>query len=95
MISLGGLINFFTYIGMLFGPFISISGIFAQLNKTTIAIDRMEEVMNHQPIVHDPAILIMDEATANIDTETELRIQKALEKARKGRTLIVIAHNGT
>jgi ATP-binding cassette subfamily B protein len=34
----------------------------------------------------------MDEATANIDTETELRIQKALEKARKGRTLIVIAH---
>lgn len=43
-------------------------------------------------IVHDPAILIMDEATANIDTETELRIQLALEKARKGRTLIVIAH---
>jgi ATP-binding cassette subfamily B protein len=43
-------------------------------------------------IVHDPAILIMDEATANIDTETEQRIQLALEKARKGRTLIVIAH---
>jgi ATP-binding cassette subfamily B protein len=34
----------------------------------------------------------MDEATANIDTETEQLIQKALEKARKGRTLIVIAH---
>lgn len=43
-------------------------------------------------IVHDPAILIMDEATANIDTETEQLIQMALEKARKGRTLIVIAH---
>jgi len=43
-------------------------------------------------IVHDPAILIMDEATANIDTETEQLIQHALEKARKGRTLIVIAH---
>jgi ATP-binding cassette subfamily B protein len=43
-------------------------------------------------IVHDPAILIMDEATANIDTETEQLIQNALEKARKGRTLIVIAH---
>lgn len=43
-------------------------------------------------IVHDPAILIMDEATANIDTETEQLIQTALEKARKGRTLIVIAH---
>lgn len=43
-------------------------------------------------IVHNPAILIMDEATANIDTETEQKIQVALEKARKGRTLIVIAH---
>jgi len=43
-------------------------------------------------IVHDPAILIMDEATANIDTETEILIQHALEKARQGRTLIVIAH---
>ena len=43
-------------------------------------------------IVHDPAILIMDEATANIDTETEILIQNALEKARHGRTLIVIAH---
>ncbi|MFZ9138862.1 MAG: ABC transporter ATP-binding protein [Bacilli bacterium] len=53
MMSLGGLITFVTYIGMLFGPFISISGIFAQLNQATIAIDRMEEVMNHQPIVHD------------------------------------------
>jgi ATP-binding cassette, subfamily B, multidrug efflux pump len=43
-------------------------------------------------LVHDPSILIMDEATANIDTETEKRIQLALEKARNGRTLIVIAH---
>ena len=51
--SLGGLITFVTYIGMLFGPFISISGIFAQLNQATIAIDRMEEVMKHQPVVHD------------------------------------------
>jgi ATP-binding cassette subfamily B protein len=53
MMSLGGLITFVTYIGMLFGPFISISGIFAQLNQATIAIDRMEEVMKHQPVVHD------------------------------------------
>jgi ATP-binding cassette subfamily B protein len=34
----------------------------------------------------------MDEATANIDTETEILLQKALDKARQGRTLIVIAH---
>ncbi|MFH0993293.1 MAG: ABC transporter ATP-binding protein, partial [bacterium] len=43
-------------------------------------------------VVHDPAILIMDEATANIDTETEEMIQKALETVAKGRTMIVIAH---
>jgi len=39
-----------------------------------------------------PKILILDEATANIDTETEDLIQTALEKMRKGRTTIAIAH---
>ena len=34
----------------------------------------------------------MDEATANIDTETELLIQEALEKLMKGRTTIMVAH---
>ena len=43
-------------------------------------------------VVHNPSILIMDEATANIDTETELMIQKALETVAKNRTMIVIAH---
>jgi ATP-binding cassette subfamily B multidrug efflux pump len=43
-------------------------------------------------VVHDPAILVMDEATANIDTETESMLQHALEKVRKNRTMIVIAH---
>ncbi len=43
-------------------------------------------------VVHDPAILVMDEATANIDTETEAMIQTALETVKKGRTMIVIAH---
>ncbi len=43
-------------------------------------------------VVHDPAILIMDEATANIDTETEILIQTALSKVKAGRTTIVIAH---
>lgn len=39
-----------------------------------------------------PNILILDEATANIDTETELLIQDALEKIMKGRTTLVVAH---
>ncbi len=43
-------------------------------------------------IVVDPKILILDEATANIDTETEGLIQKGLEKIRQGRTTIMIAH---
>jgi ATP-binding cassette, subfamily B, multidrug efflux pump len=43
-------------------------------------------------VVHDPAILVMDEATANIDTETESMLQQALEKVKKNRTMIVIAH---
>lgn len=40
----------------------------------------------------DPAILVLDEATAHIDTETELLIQEALKKLTKGRTTIIIAH---
>lgn len=43
-------------------------------------------------VAHNPSILIMDEATANIDTETEEMIQKALESVAKDRTMIVIAH---
>lgn len=43
-------------------------------------------------VVHNPAVLVMDEATANIDTETENMIQHALEKVKEGRTTIVIAH---
>ena len=42
--------------------------------------------------VADPRILILDEATANIDTFTEVMIQKALRKLLKDRTAVVIAH---
>lgn len=43
-------------------------------------------------LAHKPSILVMDEATANIDTETELLIREALEKLMRGRTTIMVAH---
>ncbi len=43
-------------------------------------------------LAHDPRILVLDEATANIDTETEHLIQDAIAKLLEGRTSIVIAH---
>ncbi|MGB9710347.1 MAG: ABC transporter ATP-binding protein [Thermodesulfovibrio sp.] len=43
-------------------------------------------------ILREPKILIFDEATASLDTESEEKIQRALEQMRKGRTTIVIAH---
>ena len=42
--------------------------------------------------MRSPKILILDEATANIDTETEQKISKGLENMRRGRTTIIIAH---
>lgn len=43
-------------------------------------------------LAFDPAILILDEATANIDSETEMMIQEAMTVLSKGRTMLVIAH---
>jgi ATP-binding cassette subfamily B protein len=43
-------------------------------------------------LAHDPAILVLDEATAHIDTDTEVLLQQALRELLRGRTAIVIAH---
>ena len=43
-------------------------------------------------LVYDPAILILDEATASLDTESERLIQKAMATLMKNRTSILIAH---
>lgn len=43
-------------------------------------------------LAHNPSIFVLDEATANIDTKTEVLIQKAIEKASEDRTTIIIAH---
>ena len=43
-------------------------------------------------VIHKPQILILDEATANIDTETEVLIQQSLEKMKSIGTMLVVAH---
>jgi ATP-binding cassette subfamily B protein len=43
-------------------------------------------------LLYDPAILILDEATSSVDTESEILIQQATEKLIAGRTSIIIAH---
>ncbi len=51
--TLGGLITFVSYVGMLFMPIISISSIFTQINNATISVDRFDEIMKQMPVVHD------------------------------------------
>ncbi len=43
-------------------------------------------------ILHKPSVMILDEATANIDTETEILIQDSLEKMRSVGTMLIVAH---
>ncbi|MBM7701970.1 ABC transporter ATP-binding protein [Metabacillus iocasae] len=59
---------------------------------STLSSGQRQLVAFARTIARDPKILVLDEATAHIDTETEESIQEALDKMRKGRTTIAIAH---
>lgn len=58
----------------------------------TLSVGQKQLLAFARALAFDPEILILDEATASIDTETEVLIQDALKKLLKGRTSIVIAH---
>ncbi len=57
-----------------------------------LSVGQRQLISFARAIVDDPRILILDEATANIDSYTEMLIQKALQTLLEGRTAIVIAH---
>ncbi len=58
----------------------------------TLSVGQRQLISFVRAMVYDPKIIVLDEATSSVDTETEELIQKAIEKMMKGRTSIVIAH---
>ncbi|WP_017731307.1 ABC transporter ATP-binding protein [Nafulsella turpanensis] len=58
----------------------------------TLSVGQRQLISFVRALVYDPRIIVLDEATSSVDTETEEMIQGAIEKLMKGRTSIVIAH---
>ena len=59
---------------------------------STLSAGQSQLISFIRALVYDPAILVLDEATSSVDTETEMLIQNAINKLMQGRTAIVIAH---
>jgi len=63
-----------------------------QERGSSLSVGQRQLISFARAILSDPRILILDEATANVDTQTEVIVQRALRKLLKGRTSLVIAH---
>ncbi len=59
---------------------------------STLSAGQRQLISFARAIAHDPSIIVLDEATANIDSQTEILIQKAIENMSKDRTTLIIAH---
>ena len=59
---------------------------------TTLSVGQRQLISFARALIRDPKILVMDEATSHVDTETEELIQDALINLMKGRTTIAVAH---
>ncbi|GAA4341391.1 ABC transporter ATP-binding protein [Mucilaginibacter gynuensis] len=58
----------------------------------TLSAGQAQLISFIRALVYNPAILVLDEATSSVDTETEILIQNAIDKLMQGRTAVVIAH---
>ncbi len=63
-----------------------------QERGATLSVGQRQLISFVRAMVQDPKIIVLDEATSSVDTETEEMIQAAIDKLMKGRTAIVIAH---
>ena len=59
---------------------------------SSLSLGQRQLISFVRALLYDPSILILDEATSSIDTDSEILVQKAIDKLIKGRTSIVIAH---
>jgi ATP-binding cassette subfamily B protein len=59
---------------------------------STLSTGQKQLISFARALAHDPKILILDEATSSVDTETELRVRDALSRMVEGRTSVIIAH---
>src|SRR5262249_7311188 len=59
---------------------------------STLSTGQKQLISFARALAHDPSILILDEATSSVDTETEVRVRSALSRLVEGRTSVIIAH---